>query len=118
MDCNRLEQFRAFDDDALNMTRAIIALFVQDAPVHSTALAAALNARDSTALSQAAHALKGAALNIGASALSDASAALEVSYQDARWPFNADAQLANLVSLSDKTLAQLQIWQSSQPTQP
>ena len=118
MDWSRLEQFRAFDDDALNMTRAIIALFVQDAPVRSTELAAAMTARDSTALSQAAHALKGAALNIGASALSDASAALEVSCQDARWPFDADAQLANLVGLSDKTLEQLQIWQTSQPTPP
>ena len=119
MDWSRLEQFRAFDDAALSMTREIVALFVQDAPGHGAALAKALNASNSTALAQAAHALKGAALNIGASALSDACGVLEASCLQGLSPPDAEAQVSGISSLSQKTLtellAQLHQWETVQP---
>ena len=51
MDWSRLEQFKAFDDDSLSMTRDVVALFVQDAPNHNTALAAALQDANSCLIS-------------------------------------------------------------------
>ena len=107
MDWSRLEQFKEFDDDALTMTRSIVALFVNDAPAHYTALSAALDALNSQALGQAAHALKGAALNIGATGLADACAALEASCQQAAWPLSAAAQVGDVGSLMQRTLAEL-----------
>ena len=108
MDWSRLEQFKEFDDDALSMTREIVALFVQDAPAHSTAMAAALQAGDNTALAQAAHAQKGAALNVGASALSQACAVLEASCLQGALPLDAGALVSHINGLSQQTLAQLQ----------
>ncbi|MGB4115187.1 MAG: response regulator [Polaromonas sp.] len=110
MDWSRLAQFKEFDDEDLSMTRGIVALFVQDAPTHDAALTAALAASNGAALGQAAHALKGAALNIGASALSDACAALESSCLQGAWPVDAEAQVSQVNSLSQQTLAELQQW--------
>ncbi len=112
MDWSRLEQFKEFDNDALTMTREIIALFVQDAPAHIAALSAALSAQNPTALAQAAHALKGAALNIGASALSDVCAALEASCLQGVWPQDATYQMSKVSSLNDKTLVELKQWEA------
>jgi signal transduction histidine kinase/DNA-binding response OmpR family regulator len=114
MDWSRLEQFKEFDDEDLSMTRGIIALFVQDAPTHDAALAAALAATSSAALGQAAHALKGASLNIGASALSDACAALEASCLQGVWPLDATQQVSSVSDLSQQTLAELHAWEAQQ----
>ena len=122
MDWNRLEQFKAFDDDDQSMTREIVALFVRDAPGHSAALADALQASNPAALAQAAHALKGAALNIGASALSDACGALEAACLQGSLPLDANVQMNGISSLNQQTLDELQgrlhQWAATQPQIP
>ncbi len=107
MDWGRLEQFRAFDDDTLTMTREIVTLFVHDAPGHCSTLLAALQARDHQALAQAAHALKGAALNVGATALSEACAALEAACLLGLMPPDAEVQVSTVSRLSEQTLVEL-----------
>ena len=69
MDFARLEEFREFDDEALTMTREVIALFLADTPARLEAIAKAIAAADATALTSAGHALKGAAGNVGAVAM-------------------------------------------------
>ena len=112
MDWRRLEQFQAFDDAALTMTRAVMALFVQESPAHLTAIHAALSTQSLTALGQATHALKGAALNVGACALSDACAVLEAACLKGVWPHDAATQVSEVAALNDKTLVELQQWEA------
>ncbi len=52
-----------------SMTREVIKLFVEDAPVRMRDIRSALASTDSAMLSRAGHALKGAAANVGVSAL-------------------------------------------------
>jgi len=108
MDWSRLEQFRAFDDDAVSMTLETVALFVRNEYGHRAASAAALNGSDSTALPHAAHALTGAALSIGATVLSDACVTLEASCSTGLLPLDANAQVSNVSMLSLQTLDELQ----------
>ncbi|WP_341909856.1 response regulator [Polaromonas sp. YR568] len=114
MDWSRLEQFREFDDEALTMTREVIALFASDAPTRMDDIREALVAHDSMALSRAAHALKGAASNVGAEALSDACFALEQSCLQGLWPADAAQQVALLGDLTEQTRAALRDW-AAQP---
>lgn len=77
IDMNRLNEFKEFDDEALTMTREVVALFVEDVPRRLQAVEEALAAGDAPALSRAAHALKGAAGNIGAVAVQAMATTLE-----------------------------------------
>ncbi len=110
MDWRRLEQFREFDDEALTMTREVIALFAGDAPNRLDDIRDALAAHDSMALSRAAHALKGAASNVGAEALSDACFMLEQSCPQGLWPADAAQQVAQVGELTEQTRAALEDW--------
>jgi CheY-like chemotaxis protein/HPt (histidine-containing phosphotransfer) domain-containing protein len=108
MDWSRLGQFREFDDDALTMTREVIALFASDAPKRVHDIQQALQARDSAALSLAGHALKGAASNVGAKSLAQACFNLEQSCLAGQWPHDAASQVATIVQCADQTRAELQ----------
>ena len=104
MDWSRLEQFKAFDDEARSTTREVIAWFITDAPRRAQDVLQAYQATDSAALSRAAHALKGSASNVGASALTDACSALEQACIQGVWPKDAANQVALVAELSYKTL--------------
>ncbi len=108
MDWTRLEQFREFDDDALTMTREVIALFASDSPQRVHDIQLALQARDSAALSLAGHALKGAASNVGAKSLAQACFNLEQSCLSGQWPRDAASQVAYIAQCADQTRAELQ----------
>jgi signal transduction histidine kinase/CheY-like chemotaxis protein/HPt (histidine-containing phosphotransfer) domain-containing protein len=110
MDWSRLEQFKEFDDDDRSMTREVVALFVNDAPIRMDDIRQALRGSDSGALSRAAHALKGAASNVGATALTDACFALEQSCHQGHWPSDAAQQVAQLADLAQQTRQALQDW--------
>ena len=115
IDWSRLDQFREFDDEELNMTREVVALFIAEMPTRTNDICCALADCDSAVLSRAAHALKGAASNLGARALDGACAVLEQSCQQGRWPADAAAQVAALTALADKTCQSLLDWQAAQP---
>jgi CheY-like chemotaxis protein/HPt (histidine-containing phosphotransfer) domain-containing protein len=108
MDWTRLEQFREFDDEALTMTREVIALFASDAPQRVHDIEQALQSCDSAALSLAGHALKGAASNVGAKSLAQACFNLEQSCLSGQWPNDAASQVAYIVQCADQTRAELQ----------
>jgi signal transduction histidine kinase/DNA-binding response OmpR family regulator len=108
MDWTRLEQFREFDDEALTMTREVIALFASDSPQRVHDIEQALQACDSAALSLAGHALKGAASNVGAKSLAQACFNLEQSCLSGQWPHDAASQVAYIVQCADQTRAELQ----------
>jgi signal transduction histidine kinase/DNA-binding response OmpR family regulator len=110
MDWSRLEQFKEFDDDERTMTREVVALFVNDAPIRMDDIRQALRGSDSGALSRAAHALKGAASNVGATALTEACFALEQSCHQGHWPSDAAQQVAQLADLAQQTRQALQDW--------
>ncbi len=110
MDWSRLEQFKEFDDDQQSMTREVIALFVNDAPVRAEQILLALKAHDSAELSRAAHALKGAASNVGASALTQVCFVLEQSCLQGRWPQDAHEQVAMVAEMAYKTIEALKTW--------
>jgi CheY-like chemotaxis protein/HPt (histidine-containing phosphotransfer) domain-containing protein len=110
MDWSRLEQFKEFDDDERSMTREVIGLFVQDAPMRRNDITASLATTDPALLSLRAHALKGAASNVGATALSDACSVLEHSCKTSGWPADAADQIARIDALTDDTLAALKDW--------
>jgi signal transduction histidine kinase/DNA-binding response OmpR family regulator len=109
MDFARLEEFREFDDEALTMTREVIALFLTDTPPRLQAIANALAAQDATALAGAAHALKGAAGNVGAAAVHQAADALEAQARNGI-PDDAAQRLAQLHELWEGTRAALANW--------
>ncbi|HSV34419.1 MAG TPA: response regulator [Ramlibacter sp.] len=109
MDFARLEEFREFDDEALTMTREVVALFIADAPLRLQALAQAVEAQDTAGLARTAHALKGTAGNIGAAALQQAAGLLEEAAQ-AGMPADAAARLAHLRSLWESTRQALGCW--------
>ncbi len=108
MDWSRLAQFREFDDDALSMTREIIALFTHDMPQRVQHIRQALHTCDSAALSLAAHALKGSASNVGAKSLALACFTLEQSCLQGAWPQDAAKQVAKIVACASQTLGVLQ----------
>ena len=114
IDWSRLGQFREFDDDALSMTREVVALFITVMPQRTGDIHGALADGDSAALSRAAHALKGAASNVGAQALADACAALEQSCQQGQWPEDAAVQVAALTAFAGKTCQALGDWTGAQ----
>jgi signal transduction histidine kinase/CheY-like chemotaxis protein len=111
MDWSRLEQFREFDDEERSMTKEVIALFLQDAPVRRADIVSSLDTNDAAMLSLRAHALKGAASNVGAVALSDACSRLEHACKLNGWPADVVAQIELISELTDSTLAALQDWQ-------
>ena len=113
MDFARLEEFREFDDEALTMTREVIALFLQDTPLRLQAIAAAVAAGDAGALSTAAHALKGAAGNVGANALHVHAGELEALAKD-HWPADAAARHAQLQALWEQTREAVRGWPPKQ----
>ncbi len=113
MDWSRLEQFKEFDDDERSMTREVIGLFIQDAPVRRNDILASLGTTDAALLSLRAHALKGAASNVGAAALSDACSVLEHSCKTSGWPQDAAQQINRINTLTDQTLAALKDWKLS-----
>jgi signal transduction histidine kinase/CheY-like chemotaxis protein len=110
MDWSRLDQFKEFDDDERSMTREVMGLFVQDAPMRRDDIKASLATTDPALLSLRAHALKGAASNVGAIALSDACSALELACKTGAWPTDAAAQIAQIDALTDATLLALKAW--------
>jgi signal transduction histidine kinase/DNA-binding response OmpR family regulator len=109
LDFGRLEEFREFDDEALTMTREVIALFQQDTPLRLQAIAQAVAAQDAAALATAAHALKGAAGNVGASALHVGAGELEA-LAKAGWPADAPARSAQLQACWEQTRQALAGW--------
>jgi signal transduction histidine kinase/DNA-binding response OmpR family regulator len=109
MDFARLEEFREFDDEALSMTREVIALFLQDTPVRLEAIDAAVAAQDAGALASAAHALKGAAGNVGAVALHLAAGELEALSKEGL-PGDAAARAGALRALWNRTREAIQGW--------
>ena len=111
IDWSRLDQFKEFDDEALSMTREVIGLFTQDAPLRRDDIKASLATTDPALLSLRAHALKGAASNVGAMALSDACAVLEHACKTSGWPSDASQQIAQIDALTDATLDALNAWQ-------
>ena len=112
MDWSRLEQFREFDDEALSMTREVIALFTSEMPQRIDDIRLALTASDSALLSRAAHALKGSASNVGAQVLSQVCGVLEQSCLQGQWPADAAAQVGGAIDLADKTCEALKNWAS------
>jgi HPt (histidine-containing phosphotransfer) domain-containing protein len=112
MDFARLQEFRDYDDEALTMTREVIAMFLADAPLRLDAIAGALAAGNAHALTQAAHALKGSAGNVGANAIQEAAVHLETLAADAM-PADADAQLEHLRALWAQTEAAIAGWSAS-----
>ena len=110
MDWSRLDQFKEFDDDERSMTREVMGLFVQDAPMRRDDIKASLATTDPALLSLRAHALKGAASNVGAIALSDACSALETACKTGAWPTDAAEQIAQIDALTDATLLALKVW--------
>ena len=114
IDWGRLDQFREFDDEALSMTREVVMLFAGETPQRMEDIRCALAIRDNAALSRAAHALNGAASNVGATALSQASAVLEQSCQQGRWPADASVQVEQLAAFADATCQALRAWQAAQ----
>jgi signal transduction histidine kinase/CheY-like chemotaxis protein/HPt (histidine-containing phosphotransfer) domain-containing protein len=109
VDFARLEEFKEFDDEALTMTREVIALFVADTPPRLEAIDQAVAARDPAALVAAAHALKGGAGNVGAKAMYEAADALEAAAQQ-DVPLDAPQRLARLRGLWQGTLPLLKGW--------
>ncbi len=108
MDFARLQEFRDYDDDALTMTREVIALFLADAPQRLAAIDAAIGAADSHALAQATHALKGSAGNVGATAIQQAASEFEaLAAQAQALPPDAADRLARLRQLWELTRAAL-----------
>lgn len=107
---SRLEQFREFDDEALSMTREVIALFSGELPQRINDIRMALNACDSAALSRTVHALKGAALNVGAQALGQACVMLEQACLQGQWPADAASQVVRITALAEKTRQALSEW--------
>ncbi len=107
MDFGRLNEFREFDDEDLRMTREVVSLFVNDAPLRLQAIAAAVAANDAQALSRAVHALKGAASNVGAAAMHAVCIGLEA---EAQVPPDAGARLDQLHELWQETRSALEKW--------
>jgi signal transduction histidine kinase/CheY-like chemotaxis protein len=110
MDWSRLEQFKEFDDEELSMTREVMGLFVQDAPMRRDDIKASLATTDPALLSLRAHALKGSASNVGAMALSEACSVLEHACKTNGWPADAADQIAQIGALTDATLEALKTW--------
>ncbi len=110
IDWSRLEQFKEFDDEERSMTREVMSLFIQDAPLRRNDILASLGSTDAALLSLRAHALKGAASNVGAVALSDVCSELEQSCKASGWPGDAAEQIARIDALTDATLAALKDW--------
>ena len=113
MDWSRLEQFKDFDDEERSMTREVISLFIQDAPMRRNDILASLGTTDAALLSLRAHALKGAASNVGAVALSSACSELEHACKSSGWPVDATQQINRINTLTDHTLAALKEWKLS-----
>ncbi len=113
MDWSRLDQFKEFDDDERSMTREVMGLFIQDAPMRRNDLLASLGTTDAALLSLRAHALKGAASNVGAVALSDACSTLEHACKTSGWPADAAQQIQRISTLTDQTLVALKDWKLS-----
>jgi signal transduction histidine kinase/DNA-binding response OmpR family regulator len=111
IDWSHLDQFKEFDDAERSMTREVVSLFLQDAPLRRDDISASLATTDPALLSLRAHALKGAASNVGAVALSDACSVLEHACQEQRWPLDAAAQIARIDALTHATLAALKDWE-------
>jgi signal transduction histidine kinase/DNA-binding response OmpR family regulator len=109
MTFSRLEEFREYDDEALTMTREVIAAFEADTPKRLDAIDAAVAASDAAALATAAHALKGSAGNVGATALHVAAGALEEQAK-AGWPADAADQAARLRAMWQRTQDALASW--------
>ena len=96
------------------MTQEVVVLFVGEASQRIDNLRGALRTCDSAALSRAAHALKGAAPNVGAQALSEASAMLEQSCRQGRWPADASVQVERLAVFANATCQSLGAWTAAQ----
>jgi HPt (histidine-containing phosphotransfer) domain-containing protein len=107
-----LDQFKEFDDEDLSMTREVMGLFIQDAPMRAGDIHASLATTDPALLSLRAHALKGAASNVGASALSEACSVLEHACKTSGWPKDAAEQIARIDALTAQTLEALATWKS------
>jgi signal transduction histidine kinase/CheY-like chemotaxis protein len=110
IDWSRLDQFKEFDDEDLSMTREVMGLFIQDAPMRRDDIKASLATTDPALLSLRAHALKGAASNVGAMALSDACSVLEQACKTSGWPSDAAEQIARIDQLTTATLEALANW--------
>lgn len=109
MDFSRLQEFKDYDDEALSMTREVVALFLADAPARLQALQDALAGGDAQALGKAAHALKGAAGNVGARALQQLAHRLEADAQ-AGMPADAQGRLEQARVVWEKTRSALSGW--------
>jgi HPt (histidine-containing phosphotransfer) domain-containing protein len=105
----RLQEFRDYDDEALTMTREVIALFLADAPLRLDAIGRALAAADRQGLIEAAHALKGSAGNVGAGAIQRSATELEESAAQGI-PANADALLSQLRTQWNETKTAISGW--------
>ncbi len=73
---DRAKMFERLGNDE-QLVAEVIALFLEDCPVHMVAIRAAIEGGDSAALRASAHALKGAASNLAAAGLVKAAATLE-----------------------------------------
>jgi HPt (histidine-containing phosphotransfer) domain-containing protein len=113
MDWSRLDQFKDFDDEERTMTREVMGLFIQDAPLRRDDILASLGTTDAALLSLRAHALKGAASNVGAVALSQACSLLEHACKTIGWPVDATEQIQRIDTLTDRTLMALKDWKPS-----
>ncbi|TAG25245.1 MAG: response regulator [Burkholderiales bacterium] len=110
IDWSRLDQFKEFDDEELSMTREVMGLFIQDAPMRRDDINASLATTDPALLSLRAHALKGSASNVGAMVLSNACSDLEHACKTTGWPSDAAEQIARIDQLTDATLEVLKNW--------
>lgn len=110
MHWGRLHEFAEFDDEALSMTREVIAAFVNDCPVRVEDMEKQLDAVNSAELSRAAHALKGASSNIGATALYECCFTLEQSCLQGKWPSDAAKQVSRIGRLAKRTCNALNEW--------
>ena len=115
LDVGRLDRFREFDDQQLNMTREIVALFIEDAPRRIADIRQAVAINDSGQLSRAVHALTGAAANVGAMALADACASLEQACLQGWWPSHALSSTQHIADLNTQTMGALRLWLRGHP---
>jgi len=112
LDCSRLEQLREMDG-GLDTARAIVDMFMAEAPAQIKALADAHARGDAAVVRELAHSLRGAGGNLGTVALADVSAQIErqaMAAQGGTMPETIDGLVAQIMDTWPQTEQQLSGW--------
>ncbi|MBC7609511.1 MAG: response regulator [Polaromonas sp.] len=111
VDFDRLNDFKAFDDSQLSMTKEVIGLLFSEVPLQLAAIERAILKGDVGGLSSASHSLRGAASNVGAVTVQHLCSVLERGTLDAQAiPADASACLIALQIAWNKTRPLLENW--------